>query len=75
MCTYSGVIAIAPADFARMAAGGTLRAAEMYFVTAPTFQTADPRYAWLNQVQAIGKAVALKGGEGGYVRYEVFAVR
>ena len=71
---YSGVIAIAPADFARMAAGGTLRAAEMYFVTAPTFQTADPRYAWLNQVQAIGKAVALKGGEGGYVRYDVFAV-
>ena len=72
---YGGVIAIAPADFARMAAGGTLRTAEMYFVTAPTFQTADPRYAWLSQVQAIGKAVALKGGEGGYVRYEVFAVR
>jgi len=72
---YGGVIAIAPTDFARMVAGGTLRAAEMYFVTAPTFQTADPRYAWLNQVQAIGKAVALKGGEGGYVRYEVFAVR
>ena len=71
---YGGVIAIAPVDFARMAAGETLRAAEMYFVTAPTFQTAAPRYAWLNQVQAIGKAVALKGGEGGYVRYDVFAV-
>jgi hypothetical protein len=72
---YGGVIAIAPADFARMAAGETLHAAEMYFVTAPTFQTADPRYAWLNQVQAIGKAVALKGGEGGHVRYDVFAVK
>jgi hypothetical protein len=72
---YGGVIAIAPTDFARMAAGEILRAAEMYFVTAPTFQTADPRYAWLNQVQAIGKAVALKGGEGGYVRYDVFAVK
>jgi len=72
---YGGVIAIAPVHFARMAAGEILHAAEMYFVTAPTFQTADPRYAWLNQVQAIGKAVALKGGEGGYVRYDVFAVK
>ena len=71
---YGGVIAIAPADFARMAAGETLTPEEMYFVTAPVFQTADSRYAWLNHVQAIGKAVALKGGAGGHVRYEVFAV-
>lgn len=72
---YGGVIAIAPADFARMAAGETLGAAEMYFITASVFQTADPRYAWLNHVQAVGKAVALKGGEGGFVRYELFAVK
>jgi len=71
---YGGVIAIAPADFARMAAGETLGADEMHFVTAPMFQTGDDRYAWLNRTQAIGKAVALKGGDGGYVRYEVFAV-
>jgi hypothetical protein len=38
------------------------------------FQTGDQRYAWLNRTQAIGKAVALKGGEGGFVRYEVFAM-
>jgi hypothetical protein len=72
---YGGVIAIAPADFVRMAAGGTLGADEMHFVTTPMFQTGDPRYAWLNRTQAIGKAVALKGGDGGYVRYELFAVR
>ncbi len=71
---YGGVIAIAPADFARMAAGETLNADEMHFVTAPLFQTGDDRYAWLNRTQAVGKAVALKGGAGGYVRYEVFAV-
>ena len=71
---YGGVIAIAPADFARMAAGETLSAEEMHFVTAPLFQTGDDRYAWLNRTQAIGKAVALKGGDGGYVRYELFAV-
>ncbi len=72
---YGGVISIAAADFARMAAGETLDAAEMYFVTAPVFQTAHDSYAWLNHIQAIGKAAALKGGEGGYVRYEVFAVK
>ena len=71
---YGGVIVIAPADFARMAAGETLGPDEMYFVTAPTFQTSDHRYAWLTRIQAIGKAVALKGGDGGYVRYELFAV-
>lgn len=71
---YGGVIAIAPADFARMAAGETLGAAEMHFFTAPLFQTGDQRYAWLNRTQAIGKAVALKGGDGGFVRYEVFAM-
>ena len=72
---YGGIIRIAPADFARMAEGETLSPAEMYFVTAPTFQTAHESYAWLTRIQAIGKAVALKGGAGGYVRYEVFAVR
>ena len=71
---YGGGIAIAPADFARMAAGQTLREDEMYFVTAPLFQTGDQRYAWLNCIQAVGKAVALKGGDGGFVRYELFAV-
>jgi hypothetical protein len=73
--TYGGVIRIAEADFVRMAGGDTLRTAEMYFITAPTFQTAHPAYCWLNGVQAIGKAVALKGGGGGFVRYEVFAVK
>jgi len=72
---YGGIIRIAPADFTRMAGGATLSAAEMYFMTAPTFQTAHGAYAWLNHIQAIGKAVALKGGAGGYVRYELFAMR
>jgi hypothetical protein len=58
-----------------MAGGETLGADAMHFLTAPLFQTGDDRYAWLNRVQAIGKAVALKGGEGGFVRYDVFAMR
>ncbi|MBL9034224.1 MAG: DUF3237 domain-containing protein [Rhodospirillaceae bacterium] len=71
---YGGVIRIAAADFARMAGGETLRAAEMYFITAPTFRTAHPAYAWLNHIQAVGKATALRGGAQGYVQYDLFAV-
>ena len=73
--SYGGVIVIAPGDFARMAAGEILGETDMYFTTAPVFQTSHADYAWLNGVQAIGKAVALKGGEGGYVEHEVFAVK
>ena len=46
-----------------------------YFVTAPTFQTSSAKYAWLNGVQAVSKMVELKGGDGGYVKYDVFVVR
>jgi hypothetical protein len=69
------VISIAPEDFARMASGETLGAGEMYFIIAPVFQTAHAEYVWLTRVQAIGKVVALKGGEGGFVKYEVFAIQ
>lgn len=38
---------------------------------APRFETADPRYAWLNLVQAVGRGTF--GPEG--VRYEWYEVR
>jgi hypothetical protein len=46
-----------------------------YFVTAPTFQTSSERYAWLNGVQAVGKMIELRSGEGSYIKYDVFTVR
>ena len=46
-----------------------------YFVTAPTFQTSSEKYSWLNTVQAVGKMVELKRGEGAYVKYDVVIVR
>jgi hypothetical protein len=73
--SYGGVISVSPEAFGRMASGGTLTADDMYFVTTPVFQTAHERYAWLNHVQAIGKVVAVKGGDQGFVRYDVYAVR
>ena len=39
---------------------------------APTFETSDPRYLWLNKVQAIAKGKS--DGAGGLV-YDIFEVR
>jgi hypothetical protein len=41
-----------------------------YFRTALTFETEDPRYAWLNGIVAVGVGRRTAGG----VRYAVFAV-
>lgn len=39
-------------------------------VTAPTFETGDPRYAWLNTVQAVGKG----SRDGDTLIYELYEV-
>lgn len=41
------------------------------YTVAPTFQTADERYAWLNRVQAIGKGEKVDGK----LVYEMYEVR
>lgn len=74
--SYNGIIQHSEKSAERMTHGEVLTDKDMpYFVTAPTFQTSAPKYAWLNGVQAIGKMVELKAGEGGYVKYDVFVVR
>jgi hypothetical protein len=39
--------------------------------SAPVFETGDPRYAWLNTVQAIGKGLV----RDNVIHYEIFEVR
>ncbi len=74
--TYNGIIQHSPESAERMSQGEVLTANDIpYFVTAPTFQTSSPTYAWLNSVQAVSKMVEIKLGEGGYVRYDTFIVR
>ncbi len=74
--TYNGIIQHSPESAEKMSQGEVLTANDIpYFVTAPTFQTSSPTYAWLNSVQAVGKMVEIKLGEGGYVRYDTFIVR
>ncbi len=74
--TYNGIIQHSPESAERMSQGELLTARDIpYFVTAPTFQTSSPTYAWLNSVQAVSKMVEIKLGDGGYVRYDTFIVR
>ena len=39
--------------------------------TAPTFQTGDERYAWLNKIQAVGAGALEENGRLIYSLYEV----
>ncbi|MBB4373907.1 hypothetical protein GGD63_006736 [Bradyrhizobium sp. cir1] len=59
----------------RFVKGEVLKADECYFVTAPTFQTKSEKYGWLNAIQAVGKMVEQKRGEGSFVKYDIFAVK
>ncbi|EQA43271.1 PF11578 family protein [Leptospira broomii serovar Hurstbridge str. 5399] len=73
--SYNGIIRMSRGNFERMSGGETLTAKDMYFVIAPTFQTGNEKYLWLNQLQAVGKVSAIKGGEAGYVVYDLYAIR
>jgi len=45
-------------------------AAGIFAYVAPTFETGDPRYAWLNAVQAVGKGRLTLAADGGRIDYE-----
>lgn len=49
-----GVIKIPADGMGRLAAGEVLAFDETYVRTTPSFQTADERYAWLNEIVAVG---------------------
>ncbi len=73
--SYGGVISVTPDNFARLSQGATLTAKDLYFITTPTFETSHEKYVWLNHIQAVGKVAAMKGGNGGFVIYDIFAVK
>jgi len=74
--SYNGVIQYSKESAERLMKGGVLTDKDVpYVVTAPTFQTSSGKYAWLNGVQAVGKMVELKAGDGAYAKYDVFVVR
>ena len=51
---YPGIFHADPGVFERLAAGVEVDPAEYYFRVAPLFETAAPKYDWLNRVVAVG---------------------
>jgi|SRR5579859_472113 len=73
--TYGGIISHSKDSFDRLMKGEVLTSKDFYFITAPIMQTASEKYAWVNHVQAVGKVVEVKAGEGSYVMYDLYIVR
>lgn len=71
--SYNGIYKSSEEVEARAAKGEVLSGKELYFVIAPTMQTSAPKYAWLNDVQCVGKMVSYKNDA--YVKYDIFIVR
>ena len=42
---------------------------------APVFETGDPRYGWINAVQAAGKGQLTLSADGGTLIYDLYEVR
>jgi hypothetical protein len=67
---YSGVRHGPPDVNARLSRGESVDPAEYYLRTAPFFETGAPRYAWINNIVAVGVGERLPNGAT-YTIYEV----
>jgi hypothetical protein len=71
--TYNGIFRDTKDSAVRAENGEVLHAQDLYFMIAPTMQTAAKKYDWLNGVQCIGKMVSYKSDA--FVKYDIFLVR
>ncbi len=67
---YRGLIVASPEVWGRFAQREDVPRDQYYFYTAPMFQTAAPKYDWLNRTMAVGYGYVRPGG----VAYRVFAL-
>jgi hypothetical protein len=72
---WTGLIHCNKEQSERLTKGEVLKENDCYLMAVPTFETKSEKYGWLNGTQAVGKMVSIKAGEGGFVRYEVFALK
>jgi hypothetical protein len=70
---YEGVMAFSKEANERLAKLEVLTESDGYFIVAPRFTTASTKYAWLNQIQAVGKMVTLQRGHG--IKYDIFEIK
>jgi Protein of unknown function (DUF3237) len=71
LMTYRGVRHGSPEVLTRIRAGEAVASSEYYLRTAPFFETASQRYAWLNTIVSIGVGERRPDGR---VHYEVFEI-
>ena len=75
---YTGRIKFNETGAAKWENGEVLGDGDWYFITSPTVRTIAEKYAWMNDVVFINKAVAVQGpnnaGKPLYVRYDVYMV-
>jgi hypothetical protein len=70
LMTYRGVRHSSPEVAARIARGESVAPTDYYLRTAPCFETASPKYDWLNRIVAVGVGERLPKGAS----YEVFEI-
>lgn len=68
---YNGVLRMKPGLMERIASGEQIPGSELYFRSAPYFEAPEGKYAWLNDILAIGRIESFGGGN---VVYDVFEV-
>jgi hypothetical protein len=73
--SYTGRSRAPDAAALRLEGGETLGPDQLYFIIAPTFETAAVAHAWLNDTVAVGKIVSVNRKNDRHVTYDIFAVR
>ena len=68
---YHGVVAMTEELAQRSAAGEVLTSEDLYFRTAPNFETDSEKYGWLNDILAIGR---MKEFGAGKLSYDIFEI-
>lgn len=68
--SYTGLFSIVDSAAERYRKGEPVAYGESYVRTTPRFETADPRYDWLNRIVAVANG----GPPGSSPTYEVFAI-
>jgi hypothetical protein len=71
--SYNGVFKDTKESQARADKGEVLTSRDFYFIIAPSMQTSAKKYAWLNDIQCVGKMVSYKSDS--YVKYDIFSVQ
>ena len=69
--SYGGVFRAPSEILQRLKARESVDPSAYYFRTAPVFETASAKYAWLNVILAIGYGRLTPG----HVSYDVYAIR